>query len=142
MTGYVLDTSVVMAWCFEDEANHYADAVLDSLAEGGALTPSIWPLEVGNVLVVAERRERISIADSERFLELLRQLPIEVEFSSEQCLFGAVLNLAREQELSTYDAAYLNLAMRTGLPLATLDQELRKAANRCGVTIFQELHNW
>ena len=137
MAEFVLDTSVVMAWCFEDETNHYADVVLDSLVERVAVSPSIWPLEVGNVLVVAERRERISKSDSTRFLELLRQLPIEVEFSSEQFMFGAVLNLAREQELSTYDAAYLNLAMQTGLPIATLDQSLRKAANHCGVAIFQ-----
>lgn len=138
MAELILDTSVTMAWCFEDEANSYADTVLDSLIEKEALAPSIWPQEVGNVLIVAERRERISRLDSERFLELLQQLPITVEHLSEQRMFEAVLNLAREQDLSSYDASYLDLAMQTGLPLATLDRALQNAAKRCDVVIFQE----
>ena len=138
MAEFILDTSVAMAWCFEDEANSYADTVLDSLTEKEALAPSIWPQEVGNVLIVAERRERISRLDSERFLELLQQLPITVEHLSEQRMFEAVLNLAREQDLSSYDASYLDLAMQTGLPLATLDRALQNAAKRCDVVIFQE----
>ena len=69
MGEFVLDTSVAMAWCFEDETNPYADAVLDSLIDNAALAPSIWPLEVGNVLLVAERRKRMSQPDSMRFLE-------------------------------------------------------------------------
>jgi len=133
---FVLDTSVVMAWCFEDEANEYADSILECLAEKSALAPAIWPLEVGNVLVVAERRERIIKAESLQFLELLRQLPIEVELTSEQRMFDAVLSLAREHSLSTYDAAYLDLALQTDLKLATLDRSLREAANRSGVTLF------
>lgn len=138
MDEFVLDTSVAMAWCFEDETNPYADAVLDSLIDNAALAPSIWPLEVGNVLLVAERRNRIFQSDSMRFLELLSSLPIKVENFSEQRMFGAVLNLAREQRLSSYDASYLDLAMQTGLKLATLDQSLRKAADRCGVAIYIE----
>jgi predicted nucleic acid-binding protein len=138
MAEFILDTSVTMAWCFEDEANSYADAVLDSLVEKGALAPSIWPLEVGNVLVVAERRERIARSESERFLRLLQQLPIAVEHLSDQRMFETVLDLAREQGLSSYDASYLDLAMQTGLPLATLDRALQDAAKRCDVTIFQE----
>ena len=137
MAEFILDTSVTMAWCFEDEANSYADAVLDSLVEKGALAPSIWPLEVGNVLVVAERRDRIARSESERFLRLLQQLPIAVEHLSDQRMFETVLNLAREQGLSTYDASYLDLAMQTGLPLATLDRALQDAARRCDVAIFQ-----
>ena len=138
MAEFVLDTSVAMAWCFEDEANPYADAVLDSLIDNAALAPSIWPLEVGNVLLVAERRKRISQSDSMRFLELLNSLPIKVEILSEQRMFEAILNLARKQKISSYDASYLDLSMQTGLKLATLDQSLRKAAGRCGVTLFQE----
>ena len=138
MGEFVLDTSVAMAWCFEDETNPYADAVLDSLIDNAALAPSIWPLEVGNVLLVAERRDRISQPDSMRFLELLSSLPIKIESFSEQRMFEAVLNLARNLGLSSYDASYLDLAMQTGLKLATLDQSLRKAADRCGVAIFQE----
>jgi len=138
MDGFVLDTSVTMAWCFEDETNPYADAVLDSLIDNAALAPSIWPLEVGNVLLVAERRKRISQSDCIRFLELLSSLPIRTESFSEQRMFEAVFNLARKAELSSYDASYLDLALQTGLKLATLDQSLRKAADRCGVAIFQE----
>jgi len=138
MDEFVLDTSVAMAWCFEDETNPYADAVLDSLIDNAALAPSIWPLEVGNVLLVAERRNRISQPDSMRFLELLSSLPIKIESFSEQRMFEAVLNLARNLGLSSYDASYLDLAMQTGLKLATLDQSLRKAADRCGVAIFQK----
>ncbi len=138
MDKFVLDTSVAMAWCFEDETNPYADAVLDSLIDNAALAPSIWPLEVGNVLLVAERRNRISQPDSMRFLELLSSLPIKTESFSEQRMFEAVLSLAWKLGLSSYDASYLDLAIQTGLKLATLDQSLRKAADRCGVAIFQE----
>ena len=138
MAEFVLDTSVAMSWCFEDEANSYADTVLDSLIDITALAPSIWPLGVGNVLLLARWRKRISQSDSMRFLELLNSLPIEVEILSEQRMFEAVLNLARKQKLSSYDATYLDLAMQTGFKLATLDQSLRKAAGRCGVAIFQE----
>ncbi len=87
MAEYVLDASIVMAWCFEDEANVYADAVLDHLIENNALVPSLWPLEVANVMVVAERRKRITKAEGVHFLELLRQLPIEVDLSTEQRIF-------------------------------------------------------
>lgn len=138
MDKFILDTSVAMAWCFEDETNPYADAVLDSLIDNAALAPSIWPLEVGNVLLVAERRNRISQSDSMRFLELLSSLPIKIESFSEQRMFEAILNLARKQKISSYDASYLDLAMQTGLKLATLDQSLRKAAGLCGVALFQE----
>lgn len=136
MAEFVLDTSVTMAWCFEDEANLYADAVLDSLTDNVALAPSVWPLEVGNVLLVAERRKRISQSDSMRFLELLNSLPVNVEILSVQRMFEAILNLARKQKISSYDASYLDLAMQTGLKLATLDQSLREAAARCGVAVF------
>ena len=93
---------------------------------------------MGNVLLVAERRNRISQPDSMRFLELLSSLPIKIESFSEQRMFEAILNLARKLKISSYGASYLDLAMQTGLMLATLDQSLRKAAGRCGVALFQE----
>ena len=133
---FVLDASVGMAWCFEDKASDYADTVLEQLVSRAALVPAIWPLEVGNVLVGAERRRRISEAESVRFLELLRQLPIEVENAEMGRMFGAILTLAREETLSTYDAAYLDLAMRVGLPLATQDSALQQAAATHGVQRF------
>ena len=135
---FVIDASVVMAWCFEDEAGPYADAVPERFAQAEAPAPIIWPLEVGNALVVAERRGRITPAETVRFLSLLRQLPIIVEGETPSRIFGEILSLAREQDLSTYDAACLDLAMRAGLPLATQDDALRRAAARCGVKVYLE----
>lgn len=135
--AFVIDASVALAWCFEDETNVVADRVLERLVDSAGLAPLIWPLEVGNALIGAERRGRLSQAESERFLELLRQLPIHIEPATLTQMFGEGIALAREQNLSTYDAAYLDLAMRSGLPLATLDEALHQAAIRCGVKDFQ-----
>ncbi|MCH7716764.1 MAG: type II toxin-antitoxin system VapC family toxin [Gemmatimonadetes bacterium] len=136
MSGpFVVDNSVVMAWCFEDEAGKYADAVLERLTVAEAMVPAIWPLEVGNVLLVAERRRRLRRADSERFIALLRQLPIVVEPEDARRALGDVMALARDVGLSTYDASYLNVALRHGLPIATMDRDLRKAARRCHVAV-------
>lgn len=132
----VLDCSVAMSWCFEEEASDHADRVLDALEEGEAFVPSVWPLEVANVLVVAERRGRLKVGESARFLELLQSLPIFVEEVSLPRATGAVLSLARELDLSVYDASYLELAMRSGVALATHDQALAKAADAAGVTRF------
>ena len=132
----VLDCSVAMSWCFEEEASDYADRVLDALEEGEAFVPSVWPLEVANVLVVAERRGRLKVGESARFLELLQSLPIFVEEVSLPRATGAVLSLARELDLSVYDASYLELAMRSGVALATHDQALAKAADAAGVPRF------
>ena len=132
-----MDNSVVMAWCFEDEAVGYADEVLDRLARGRAVVPSIWPLEVVNVLLVAERRKRLAKAESARFLALLSKLPIGVEPESPQRIFSDIFGLARDYQLSSYDASYLDLAMRSGLPLATLDESLRRAMHECKVPLLR-----
>jgi predicted nucleic acid-binding protein len=133
---FVLDNSVVMAWFFEDEVSEYADAVLQSLEDAEAVVPAIWPLEVGNVLLVAERRRRIKKADAVRFLDLLGGLPITVQQESPERMLGDIVALARECHLSTYDASYLDLAMRTGIPFATQDAALLKASRKCGVSIY------
>ena len=133
---FVVDNSVVMAWCFNDESDPYADSVLDRLTEFAAVVPSIWPLEVVNVLLVAERRKRISEADSVRFTALLSQLPIHVEYESQDRIMKDLLGLARTTNLSSYDASYLDLAMRKGVPLATSDKKLRRAADSVKVPIF------
>ncbi len=132
----VLDASVALAWGLEDESNPYTDAVLDALKHGEAVVPAIWPLEVANALWVAERRGRVTEATVAGFLEYLRALPIVVEQVTPEQVFSRVLPLAREQGLSVYDAAYLDLAMRLALPLATQDGALRAAASRVGVAIF------
>ncbi len=133
---FVLDNSIVMSWCFEGESDGLADAVLERLQEATAIVPSIWPLEVGNVLLVAERRGRLSEADSTHFLSMLAALPIYSEPETPQRAMSQILFLAREHKLSTYDASYLDLAMREGVPIATLDKGLRRAAAQCQVEVL------
>jgi predicted nucleic acid-binding protein len=123
-----------MAWCFEDESTPYSESVLEALAEGEAVVPPIWPLEVANVLLVGERKKRLVPAQSLRFVELLQNLPITL--SPDVRPPGVLLGLAREQGLSSYDASYLDLAIRTGLPLASLDGDLLAAADGFGVARF------
>ncbi len=132
----VLDASVALTWAFEDEGNDFTDLVLESLVAVKALVPIIWPLEIGNALLVAERRGRFDQAATMQFLTLLWQLPIVVEPERPEQKLGETLALAREHGLSSYDAAYLHLAMRRGLPLATTDQLLQQAAVRAGVPLF------
>jgi predicted nucleic acid-binding protein len=119
-----------MAWCFEDEADGYADAILGKLESAEAVVPSLWPLEVANVLLVGERRKRLSEASSSRFVELLRSLPITIDEETSRRAMGAILSL------SAYDAAYIELAMREGLALATLDKRLASAASQSGVPLL------
>jgi len=133
---FVVDNSIVMTWCFKDEVSPYADAVLDSLSLAVAVVPAIWPLEVINVLLVAERRKRLHESDSVRFISLLSQLPIVVDRSWPERSMKDLLTLGRENNLSSYDAAYLELAMRQGLPMATLDQRLLEAARRVDIPVI------
>jgi predicted nucleic acid-binding protein len=135
---FVVDNSVIMAWCFEDEVSAYADATLECLEDCEALVPAIWPLEIGNVLLVAERKRRLGKADVVRFLELVSSLPLSVEQESPGRMLTDIIALARDLRLSTYDASYLDLAMRLGLPIATQDKLLMKAAKKCGVPLLGE----
>ena len=134
--NFVIDNSVVMAWCFEDETSPYTDNVLGNLEFSTGFVPAIWPLEVSNVLLVAERKGRISEAGVTRFITLLDQLPIIIEQESPSRMFKEILALGREYSLSSYDASYLDLAMRKGLPIATLDKKLIAAARQCQVPLF------
>jgi len=131
---FVIDTSVAMAWCFQDEATQATEAVLDLLREDQVVVPAIWPLEVANVLLVAERRGRLSEAQASRFLELLAQLPINVDTSPTD--MAGIVATGRRHTLSSYDAAYLLLAERLGTTLATLDKPLAKAARKAGVQLL------
>jgi predicted nucleic acid-binding protein len=134
--NFVLDCSIAMAWCFEDEATEFTDSVLEGLAQGSAKVPSIWPLEIANVLAISERRGRTNQAKITQFLRLLGSLPITVDAKTGEKAFTDVLTLARTHKLTSYDAAYLELALREGLALATLDEELKRVANKLGVTIL------
>jgi len=133
---FVLDASVTVALGLEDESDPYPEMVLDALTTSEAIVPAIWPLEVANALLVAERRGRLTQADVEQFLTYLQALPITMARETTEWVFNESLILARDQGLSVYDAAYLNLAMRMGKPLATQDKKLRRAAGNCGVELF------
>ena len=134
---FVLDASLALAWHFEDEASEYADRVLNRLGEDPAVVPSLWALEIANALVVAERRGRLSPAGVARAAELFLEVPISIHEVAPQSAVGRVLALARTHGMTTYDAAYLELAMREGLPLATEDEAVRAAAERVGVPLLE-----
>ena len=131
--SFVLDCSVTVAWLFEDEATPAIDALQDQLKEEVALVPGHWRLEVGNVLAQAERRKRLSPAQTSAHLELLDRLPVATDDETDSRAFREILSVARTEGLTTYDAAYLELAARRGVPLATLDRALARAAGRVGV---------
>src|ERR1700730_13081551 len=126
-----------MAWCFEDEASAYTEGVLDRLRETQALVPAIWPLEVANVLLAAERHDRLNEATTAHFAQLLQLLPILVEGADVARILVFVLAVARVHGLSAYAAAYLGSASRQGRALATQDGRLRKAAGNAGVAVLQ-----
>lgn len=133
--SFVLDASCALAWCFEDEQSPVSERALDLLGSEPALVPSLWPHEIANVLVVAERRGRVSEAVASRFADLLGRLPITVDPDPADVL--RLADVARRRELSAYDAAYLALAGRHGLPLATLDDRLAEAARASGVELLR-----
>ena len=135
--AFVVDASVALAWCFEDEATPYAESVLDRLQQTEAVVPAIWPLEVANVLLTAERRQRLSEAQTVRLAQLLRGLPITIDTEGLTQALGSTLSHGREYGLSAYDTSYLELAMRQGLSLATQDADLREAAARAGVPLVE-----
>ena len=133
---FVLDGSLALAWYFKDEADPYADAVAACLPAARAAVPLIWPLEVANAVLMGERRQRSTEAQAARWLTYLGFLPIAVDDETNDRAWGEVLSLARAHRLSAYDAAYLELALRRGLPLATRDDKLRAAASAAGVPAF------
>ncbi len=134
--GLIIDSSVAIAWCFPDEQDTYSQSVLDALATERAIVPDLWHLEVANTLMVGERRKRSTQANTVTWLGFLTSLPISIDEETRSHAFGDTLSLAREHNLSVYDAAYLELAMRRGLPLATLDDKLKSTAQAAGVALY------
>jgi predicted nucleic acid-binding protein len=132
----VLDASVALSWCFADEASPATDAILDDIKDNGALVPELWFLELGNVLLNAERRQRIAAADVAVRLELISALPIYVDQNAAGRAWTGILDLARAEKLSVYDATYLELAVRRGVTLATKDKALAAATGRVGVGVM------
>jgi predicted nucleic acid-binding protein len=131
----VIDASIATAWLFDDEAGPATDAIADRVESEGALVPGHFRLEVANILIQAERRSRIEAADATRRLELLMRLPIRTDAETDGRAWRETSILARTEKLTSYDAAYLELAQRSGSALATLDKELAVAARRLGVAV-------
>ena len=119
MTALVIDSSAALSWCFEDEASPETDALFERVRDLGAVVPGLWHLEVANVLLQAEKRGRITAGDVTMRLDLTAALPITTDSETTARAWREILALARAQELTTYDASYLELAIRRGLPLQT-----------------------
>ena len=132
----VIDASVALTWCFEDEATAQTDLILDRVRTDGAVVPALWHLELANVLLQAEKRGRIAMGDVATRLELIAELPIATDHEAAARAWREVIALARTERLTAYDAAYLELAVRRGLPLSSLDEALIDAARRIGVAVL------
>ena len=122
---FVVDASVAACWCFPDEHSTAADTAMDRLVHDEAIAPGLWTLEITNILIVSERRGRISPEETDAFLADLARLPIGIRDAGDE---GMILALARNHRLTTYDACYVELAARTGAAVATLDRRLAAAA--------------
>lgn len=134
--AFVVDCSIAMAWLFNDEATPKTAALLNRLATETTLVPAWWFIEITNVLAMAERRGRIKPTESDAFIADLSKLGIERDDEAPDRAFTHLLALCRRHRLTSYDAIYLDLAVRRNLPLATLDDALRKVAHKSGVRLL------
>lgn len=133
MGVFVVDATAALAWCFEDEASSWTDGLLERLRQGDRIVvPAHWPAEISNGFLVALRRKRIRADQSALFWDELARLPIETE----PVLPAIQASLGEKHSLTVYDAAYLELAHRRKLPLATLDADLRRAAQAEGTALL------
>ncbi len=140
MTGFILDASVTLPWRFEDEATSWTESLLDRIKQGEYVAvPAHWPLEISIALLIAQRRARVTAEQIYEFVLDLVRLPVRIEpaLSPAACL--SLIKLAQQYHLTIYDAAYLELAQRSGLPLATLDQGLQKAARLANISLLDSL---
>ncbi len=133
---FVLDASIALSWCFPDESNAYADRVLDAIGPMSVVVPSIWVYEIANAMLVAQRRGRITEDHRNKVTNMLNTLPIQTRDVTLSHTLTAISAQAKALDLTVYDAAYLDLAVAIGKPLATADRRLREAANRVGVAEF------
>jgi predicted nucleic acid-binding protein len=134
--GFVLDASIALSWCFADEASAHTWTLLERLEEETAYVPSLWFLEMSNILILAERRKRISYAHVIQSLELLASLSIRIDEETAYRAFHEICQLAYTEKLTSYDASYLELALRLGVPLATKDKAMAKVAEKLGVILL------
>lgn len=138
MTAFVLDCSVAMSWAFDDEASAQTDKLLDQVRDDGAVVPALWFLEVANAFVQGETRGRLSRSAMIKLIKRLQVLPIEVDQGATTRALHEILEIAQSERLTAYDAAYLELARRRALPLATKDRDLAKACRKRGVALLLE----
>ena len=135
--GFIADSSVGVAWAVDSQASEATDTLLDEVASGtSVVVPTLWPFEVANSLLTLLRRKRILAPERERALAALVRLPLTVDDDGPRLALGRISELAAEYDLSVYDAAYLELAMRRRLPLASRDEALRRAARICRVKLM------
>ncbi len=133
---FVLDSSVALSWVLPDESNPAVDSLCDRLTDDVALVPPVWPLEIGNALLVGMKRGRLTSRDLSRLLTEIRALPIEIDSASTARSLEDTLRIAQRYELTTYDASYIELAKRRGVALATLDHRLREACLSAKITLL------
>lgn len=134
--AFVIDAALTMAWCFEDETTPAVEQLFDRLQAETTVVPGLWSLEVANSLYQAERRGRITPQRTTAFIAVLNAMDIETDGESASSAFDRLLTLARMHRLTVYDAAYLDLAVRRGVPVATLDVDLRAAASTLQVELL------
>jgi predicted nucleic acid-binding protein len=132
----VIDSSITLAWVYSDETTEPARQVLETVSYNGAWVPALWRLEVANVLEMGVRRGRHDSVFRDASLNDLALLPVSIDMETDRQAWGITLRLAERHRLRLYDAAYLELAMRRGFPLATLDDQLRTAANAEAVILL------
>jgi predicted nucleic acid-binding protein len=137
MTAFVLDASIAVRWCIDSQKTADSEAALQALADGQALVPSVFPLEVLHALLRAERELGLAEVKIRSFLDDLLLLPIEVRDHELSTVLGRIQPLARKLGISSYDASYLELAQRLRFPLATADESLEKAARKAGIPLFE-----
>ena len=134
--SFVVDNSVALAWCFEDEQTEAIMALLDRVTESGAFAPQLWPIGALNGLLTAERRQRIDAERRHQLAGFLAELPIAIDGETATRLWHPTAQLAEDHGLTAYDATYLELALRLNLPLATCDKLLIAAAQRADVRLL------
>lgn len=131
----MLDSSATLAWVLPGDGSAATDALLEAVGRDGAAVPTQWSLETANVLLIAERRGRITAAERRQALDILMTLPIQIHAQPILATFSSIVDLAAAHDLTVYDASYLDPAISTALPLATLDRALRQAAHRVGLAL-------
>ena len=136
MTGFIIDASLALAWFLPGEQTQRSEVLLGRTLQDGALAPGLWPVEVANVLLTAERKGRVEASYRVSSLAKLRKLPVEIDTETATRAWSKSFDLAHGHNITVYDATYLELALRSGLPLATLDKALAKAATASGVPVL------